>query len=396
LKKQVERESMTDCDIKYWLALKWVEGVGNVGFTALVNRFGSPEGAFKASLRDLRETSGIGQKTAGAIKSFSQWEKVEKELEAVSKSQVSIVTYHNPLYPKYLLNIYDFPPFLYVKGTLLKDDVIVAVVGSRAASAYGRFSTERLCRELAARGIVVASGLARGIDAAAHRGSLAGGGRTIAVLGCGIDIVYPLENKDLFEKIPGHGTIVTEFPFGTPPNGPNFPARNRIISGISLGVVVVEANDKSGSLITARMALEQGREVFAVPGSIDDVGSRGTNKLIKQGAKLIENADDILEEILPQTGLQIEEIKSKKEKTAKHINKCSKIDEQPAKGQAPPHEPTDLERELLKHVTSKPVSIDTLIAVTGGKAGEILNALLLLELNGRISQLPGKTFIRKE
>ncbi|MDO9586150.1 MAG: DNA-processing protein DprA [Syntrophales bacterium] len=387
---------MTDHDLKYWLALKWAEGVGNVGFAALVDAFGSPEGVFNASLRDLRETTGIGQKTAGAIKSFSQWEQVEKELESARKHQVSIITYHDPLYPKYLLNIYDFPTLLYVKGTLREEDVVVAVVGSRAASAYGRFSTERLCRELAAKGIVVASGLARGIDTAAHRGSLTGRGRTIAVLGCGIDIIYPTENKELFEKIPAQGAIITEYPFGTPPNGPNFPARNRIISGISLGVVVVEANDKSGSLITARMALEQGREVFAVPGSIDAAGSKGTNKLIKQGAKLIENADDILEEILPQAGINVEGLSRKEGKTAGRNNETPLMNDQIAKGRAPAQELTDGERKLLEHVTSDPINIDTLIAITGEKAGAILNTLLLLELKGRISQLPGKTFIRKE
>lgn len=386
---------MTDQDMKYWLALKWTEGVGNVGFTVLVDKFGSPEEVFNASLHDLRETTGIGQKTADAIKSFSQWRQVEEELESARKHQVSIITYHDPLYPKYLLKIYDFPPLLYVKGTLREDDVIVAVVGSRAASAYGRFSTERLCRELAAEGIVVASGLARGIDTSAHRGSLAGRGRTVAVLGCGIDIIYPPENKELFEKIPLQGAIITEYPFGTPPNGPNFPARNRIISGISLGVVVVEANEKSGSLITARMALEQGREVFAVPGSIDASGSKGTNKLIKQGAKLIENANDILEEILPQAEVKIERINSRKGKTAGNSKENPNVNKQPAKGQAPPQEPTDVERELLKHITSDPISIDTLIAITGKKTGEILNALLLLELKEHISQLPGKTFIRK-
>lgn len=387
---------MTDQYLKYWLALKWTEGVGNVGFAALVDVFGSPEGVFNASLRDLRETTGIGQKTAGAIKSFSQWQQVEEELESARKHQVSIITYHDPLYPKYLLNIYDFPPLLYVKGTLREDDVIVAVVGSRTASAYGRFSTERLCRELAAKGIVVTSGLARGIDTAAHRGSLAGRGRTIAVLGCGIDIIYPPENKELFEKIPAQGAIITEYPFGTPPNGPNFPARNRIISGISLGVVVVEASDKSGSLITARMALEQGREVFAVPGSIDAAGSRGTNKLIKQGAKLIENADDILEEILPQAGVKVEGTNPGKGKTPERNNENPNINGQPAKGRATAKELTDEERKLLEHVTSDPINIDTLIAITGEKAGAILNTLLLLELKGRISQLPGKTFIRKE
>ena len=299
---------MTDQELTYWLALKWVEGVGHVTFKTLVQTFGSPQEVFDAPLSSLRNMEGIGQKTASHIKSFSKWQQVEHELALTHKHHVSIITYGDPLYPKNLLNIYDFPPFLYVKGTLREDDICIAVVGSRLASTYGRFSTERLCRELALKGVTIVSGLARGIDTAAHKGCLAAKGRTIAVLGCGMDIIYPKENKDLFEKIPLQGAIITEFPFGTPPNGPNFPARNRIISGLSLGVVVVEASYRSGSLITARVALEQGREVFAVPGSIDADGSKGTNKLIKDGAKLIESADDILEEILPQleTSLKIQ------------------------------------------------------------------------------------------
>lgn len=383
---------MTDHELKYWLALMLVEGVGNIGFTTLVNTFGLPREVFKAPVHHLWKTPGIGQQLAARIKSFSQWPQVEKELATAREQQVSIITYHDPLYPKNLLNIYDFPPILYVKGTLREEDINIAVVGSRAASTYGKFSTERLCRELAMRGITIVSGLARGIDTAAHQGSLAAKGRTIAVLGCGLDIVYPPENKELFNKIPLHGAIITEFPFGTPPHGPNFPSRNRIISGLSLGVVVVEANEKSGSLITARLALEQGREVFAVPGSIDSSGSKGANKLIKQGAKLIENADDILEEIIPQIGIKRDFPFPAKVETAKDNAEIP-----PADGRtSQPEALTDRERNLLARISSSPVSIDNLIAQTGEKAGEVLNNLLLLELKGLITQLPGKLFIRKE
>jgi DNA processing protein len=392
-KKQAEYFLMTDHDLKYWLALKRVEGVGNLGFIELVDSFGSPEMVFNAATGDLKEVMGIGQKIAVAIKSFSQWKQVEKEMESLRGQQVSIVTYHDTLYPKNLLNIYDYPPLLYVKGELLSDEIIIAVVGSRTASTYGKFSTERLCRELATKGITVASGLARGIDAAAHQGSLAGKGRTIAVLGCGIDIVYPPENRELFKCIPAQGAIITEYPFGTPPNGANFPARNRIISGLSLGVVVVEATDKSGSLITARMALEQGREVFAIPGSIDAVGSKGTNRLIKQGAKLVENADDIIEEILPQIRRR-----SATAPPAKTDKAAVIADEHVVENPVAPHQEalTHEEAQLLKHLSADPVTIDQLIALIGGKAGEILNTLLLLELKGFISQLPGKQFVHKE
>jgi DNA processing protein len=383
---------MTDHELKYWLALMLVEGVGNIGFTTLVKTFGLPGEVFNAPVHHLRKTPGIGPQLADRIKSFSQWPQVEKELAAAREQQVSIITYHDPLYPKNLLNIYDFPPVLYVKGTLREEDINIAVVGSRAASTYGKFSTERLCRELAMRGITIVSGLARGIDTAAHQGSLAAKGRTIAVLGCGLDIVYPPENKELFKKIPLHGAIITEFPFGTPPHGPNFPARNRIISGLSLGVVVVEANEKSGSLITARLALEQGREVFAVPGSIDASGSKGANKLIKQGAKLIENADDILEEIIPQIGMKRDFPFPAKVETAKDDAEIPPADGRTSQLEAL----TNREGNLLARISTSPVSIDNLIAQTGEKAGEVLNNLLLLELKGLIRQLPGKLFILKE
>ncbi|HLA28697.1 MAG TPA: DNA-processing protein DprA [Syntrophales bacterium] len=383
---------MRDNELKYWLALKMVEGVGNVAFTALVKTFGSPKEVFDAPLNSLMEIPGVGKKVASQIKSFSNWQQVERELAAARNQQVSIITCHDPLYPINLLNIYDFPPFLYVKGNLREEDINIAVVGSRTASTYGKFSTERLCRELAINGITVVSGLARGIDTAAHRGSIAAKGRTIAVLGCGIDIVYPPENKELFTKIPLQGAIVTEFPFGTPPNGPNFPARNRIISGLSLGVVVVEANEKSGSLITARTALEQGREVFAVPGSIDSAGSRGTNRLIKQGAKLIEDVYDILDEIMPQIEMKQKMYIPEQVEKTKSCKPFPPID-RPISGN---EDLTDKERYLLERISASPVTIDSLIAQTGERPGEILNNLLLLELKGLITQLPGKMFIRKE
>jgi DNA processing protein len=240
--------------------------------------------------------------------------------------------------------------------------------------------------------VTTVSGLARGIDAAAHRGALAGRGRTIAVLGCGADIVYPPENENLFAEIAEHGAIITEFPLGTPPSGPNFPARNRIISGISLGVVVVEAGYKSGSLITARIALEQGREVFAVPGGIDSAGSRGTNKLLKEGAKLVENTDDILEEIIPHIK-NLRRVKTVPAETAP-VHKGG-----PAQPCSPPlgqeiH--SEDEQALLRLLSAKPVGVDALITGTGLQAAEILPLLLTLELRGLIRQLPGNRYILKE
>lgn len=272
-------------DLTYWVALSSVEGVGSVSYRNLLAKFGSPDRVFEATRRELEQTAGLNHKTAGNIKDFRGWERARSECARAAQEGVSIITVKDPLYPERLRNIYDYPPLLYMKGTLQADDIPVAVVGSRSASPYGRYVTERLCRELALRGVTIVSGLARGIDTCAHRGALSARGRTIAVLGCGIDVIYPPENRKLHGSITDSGAVVTEYSFGTEPNRPNFPARNRIISGMSLGVLIVEAGEKSGSLITARCALEQGREVFAVPGSIDLPGSRGTNQLIRQGGK---------------------------------------------------------------------------------------------------------------
>ena len=380
---------MLNQNLKYWVALKWVEGVGNVGFKALLEAFGTPQKVFEAPLSMIKAVPGIGDKTAPQIKSFKDWKKVEKELEFADRTCVSIVTSQDHLYPSQLLSTYDYPAFLYVKGHLKEDDVNVAVVGSRTASTYGKFTTERLCRELVLRGITVISGLARGIDSAAHRGALSGKGRTIAVLGCGLDVVYPPENEKLFTEISLQGALISEFPFGTPPNAPNFPARNRIISGISLGVVVVEASEKSGSLITARIALEQGREVFAVPGSIDSSGSRGTNKLIKQGAKLIENVEDILEEILPQVTRAPKLVKPDQRQKQPD-------DQQKILTSSPDLVLKETENTVWQVLSQKPVHIDQIITSTGLTAHEVLVILLNLELQGLIEQKPGKTYMRKE
>jgi DNA processing protein len=381
--------------LKYWIALRAVEDVGCVGFRALLAAFSSPRAVFSASAWSLQAVPGIGPKTADHILSFADWGMAEREVALAAQRGVAIVTCEDPRYPRNLLNIYDYPPLLYVKGSLVSDEVCVAIVGSRLASVYGRYVTEKISRELALKGLTVVSGLARGIDAAAHRGSLAGKGRTIAVLGCGLDVVYPPENEELAQAVTAHGAMVTEFPFGTPPNAPNFPARNRIISGLALGVVVVEAGEKSGSLITARIAAEQGRSVFAVPGAIEAAGSRGTNRLIKQGAKLIENVEDILEEILPQAAIP--------PATAPLLYRHPSPDKTPADPElSTPLCPqkigglSDPEQKLLLLIPHDPVGIDQLITASGLTAQEALNGLLVLELGGFIRQLPGKMFIRKE
>jgi DNA processing protein len=381
--------------LKYWIALRAVEEVGCVGFRTLLQAFSTPREVFSATAQTLRVIPGIGPKTADHIRSFSDWGMAEREIERARELEVAIVTCEDATYPGNLLNIYDYPPLLYVKGSLNPEETCVAVVGSRLASVYGRYTTEKISRELALRGITIVSGLARGIDAAAHRGALAGKGRTIAVLGCGLDIIYPPENEGLAGAVAAHGALVTEFPFGTPPNAPNFPSRNRIISGISFGVVVVEAGEKSGSLITARIAAEQGRSVFAVPGEIGAAGSRGTHRLIKQGAMLIENVEDILEEILPQAAMPPSASNRSSPASQTDGEKPAPEGKEilPAKSSAGL---ADAEQRLLTLIPARPVDIDTLITSSGLTAREVLNALLILELRGLIRQMPGKQFLRKE
>lgn len=365
--------------LTYWLALKSIAGIGNVGFIALTDNFGTPQAVFSATATELQTVPGITKKAAAGITAFRDWERINKYLDFVENAGINIVAYKDELYPAKLLEIYDRPPLLYTKGSLKKDDLNISIVGSRLASTYGKYTTERLSRELALLGATVVSGMARGIDSAAHRGALTAQGRTIAVLGSGLDIVYPPENKKLFAEICEKGAVVSEFPLGTPPRACNFPARNRIISGMSYGVVVVEAGEKSGSLITAKLALEQGREVFAVPGSIDSAGSRGTNKLIKQGAKLIENTDDILEEILPQL---------EKPKTQESLS----ISTQDTCHVQKNYDFKSIDRQIIALLSEKSLHIDDLINTTGLAPGDILSSLMKLELNGIIQQHPGKYF----
>ena len=384
---------MTDKEIKYWLALKFVDEIGNVGFKNLVDAFGSPQAVLRATEEQLVKIPKVTERAARQIKKFHDWERVYRELEKAEKYSVAIITSKDERYPRSLLNIYDFPPILYVKGTLDVNDVNIAVIGSRRASTYGTFLTERLSRELAGEGITIVSGMARGVDSAAHRGALLGSGRTIAVLGSGIDVVYPPENVELYNKIAQQGAIITEFPFEEEPKGFHFPARNRIISGLSLGIVVVEATEKSGSLITARLGLEQGKEIFAVPGSIDSPGSRGTHKLLKEGAKLVENVHDILEEII----LQIERRKKRCESEKKQdfsISACKR--NETIRHQQSVQTLRSEEQRILKLLKKTPMYIDNIIEMSGYRSQDLLNILLHLELNGYIEQLPGKRFVIKE
>lgn len=379
---------MNQNHLRFWIALKAIPGIGNTVISALIDRFGSPSHVFSAGESDLCSVAGISKTIARSIINFKNWDNILPQLDALHKNGINIITSQDELYPANLLNIYDRPAFLYVLGTLRKEDVSIALVGSRRASTYGKYTTERISRELALQGITIVSGLARGIDSCAHRGALSASGRTIAVLGCGLNVVYPPENKNLFSAIAQHGAIISEFPPDTQPMPFNFPARNRIISGMSYGVVVVEAGEKSGSLITARLAMEQGRDVFAIPGSIDSPSSRGANSLIKQGAKLIDNIDDILEDILPQV-----------EKSSFGKPVLPKIEQSP---QMPPDTKAvsvkldGIYQDIVKVLTQGKRHADDIITALGAAPAGVLGALITLELKGIIEQHPGKTFSLKK
>jgi len=362
-------------EVFYWLALSLTPGVGSTLMRRLLDRFKTPEAIFHVPTKELSRIEGLGEKVAQEIRKGPLEKVVEKELYLLREAGGRVITLTDEEYPKRLKDIYDPPALLYVRGELKKkDELAVAIVGSRKTTPYGRWFTEKVSGELGRQGVTIVSGMARGIDALAHWGAISGAGRTIAVLGCGVDVVYPSENRDLFEKIIDHGAILSEFPMGSPPEGGHFPRRNRIISGLSIGVVVVQASEKSGSLITARYALEQGREVFAVPGNVGTESSRGTHRLIKEGAKLVESSEDILEEILPQW-------RREKETTPKV---------EPLRVDL-----TEEEKVLYELLGETPLHIDTMIRESRLDPGRVSSLLLNLELKGLISQWPGKCFSRK-
>jgi len=358
----------------FWIGLSSVPGVGRITFRKLVRQFGSPERALAASPEELKNLGGLSDKIIAEIASFPWRDRAELEIENAAKAGVSIIIADDAAFPAGLRNTPDPPLYLYVKGSLLPEDAnAVAIVGTRKPTHYGITITRRIASELASAGFTIVSGMARGIDTQAHKGALAAKGRTIAVLGCGLDVAYPPENKGLMEEIALAGAVVTENPFGTQPEAGYFPARNRIISGLSRGTAIIEAATDSGSLITANYALEQGRKLFAVPGNIGSLTSRGTNSLIKQGATLVESADDILKD-LGSTG----------------------PGKQPSQEMRPLPAMTPQEETVFQCVTNEPKHIDRIMNECGVAAGKLSAVLIGLELKGLVKQLPGKYYVQNE
>lgn len=376
----VFRFSMDLLELQAWLTLQSLPGLGDRTVVKLVQAFGSPQAVIGASDEELA-ANGCQAQLAAVIRRGPEPDvhrQIERRLAAVARLKIGVVSLFDRAYPSRLRHIADPPPLLYVTGALQeRDAVAVAIVGGRRATPTGRVVTEEIARTLAAAGVTIVSGLARGIDGAAHRGALSGRGRTIAVLGCGIDRTYPQEHETLRRAIETHGAVMTELPIGAPPQSHHFPRRNRIISGLSLGVLVTEAASESGSLITAKLALEQGREVFAVPGSVREAACTGSNRLLKEGATLVERAEDILDDILPQLDAR--------------ARAALNIDGLPSSTTRRLGHEESLVYDALSHEAR---SVDTVIERTRLSAAQVASTLLSLELHGHVRQLPGQQYIR--
>lgn len=367
-----------------WLKLKSVPGIGNHLFKKLIDRFGSPETVLNASPKELSEINGISFNIANAVKNQKTSDSIKREIDLAFQKKITIVTMANDNYPVLLHELPDPPPLLYVLGDMEKSMSNIAVVGSRNATHYGITTATSLCKELVSYGLTIVSGMARGIDTAAHQGTLMAQGKTIAILGSGLGNIYPAENLKLSYRIAENGAVVSEFPIMTAPEAHNFPIRNRIISGMSLGTLVVEAAKRSGSLITARLAAEQGREVFAVPGSIKSFKSSGTHSLLKQGAKLVENAQDILDEI----SHMVHVINRPSDSGAS--NKPGTSNKTDNRGILSEFNKDEL--MVLDALEIYPIHIDELARKISIESGKLAGILLRFELQGIVIQTPGKYF----
>jgi DNA processing protein len=349
-------------DPRYFVGFNIVRGIGPSRLQALLDHFGNAEKAWDAPSRQLQK-AGLDRRSLANLESARASLDLDRELERVTEAGATLLTWDSPGYPALLRQIPSSPPVLYVKGELTGEDAwAVAIVGTRRVSAYGREVTRQLAGALARSGVTVVSGLARGIDAEAHRAALEAGGRTVAVLGCGVDRTYPPEHRQLASEIAASGAVVSDYPMGTAPEGGNFPPRNRIISGLSLGVLVTEAGRASGALITADYAAEQGRDVFAVPGSVLARGSVGTNRLIQDGAKAVLCAEDVLEEL--NLGMVAEQAEAR--------------DVLPA---------DETEAALFAHLSAEPTHVDELQRLAALPIAQVTSTLALMELKGMVRQV---------
>ncbi len=355
----------------YWFAMQTIPGLGAVRCNVLIKRFGSPQAALDAPKSALMKIPDFGEKMAAALKSGANYEEADRQMKLLEDSGSRMVTIRDDNYPEWLKQIYDPPIFLLLSGDLLpQDHTAVAIVGSRACTRYGRQIAEQLAGELVGAGLTIVSGLARGIDSAAHRGALKAGGRTLGVLGCGLDVVYPPENKTLYAEVSQSGALVSEFLFGTKPEKYNFPSRNRIISGLCKGVILIEAGRSSGALLTAKHALDQNREVLAVPGNINSSASQGTNELLKQGAVPVTSSADVLLTL----GLD------PRSKPARAATENLKLPE--------------AEKKVLGYLTDQPQQVDRISEALSQPVPKVLASLLNLEMAGLVRQMPGKLFLK--
>jgi len=364
---------MSSFSLEALLGLYSIPTIGPTRMRKLISVLGSPEAVLEAGVRRLTNIEGIDHKTASKIKAGADKDFVHKQLEWIDELDVRVLTYWDESFPERLKRIYDPPAFLFYKGNLkYLDDKMFAVVGARFPTSYGKMITEKLTADLVYNGFIIISGFARGVDSMAHKTALKNGAATVAVLGNGLDCIYPADNKKLYRQILENGLFLTEYPLGTKPDAGNFPKRNRIISGVSSGVLITEAGQKSGALLTASYALEQNREVFAVPGSVTSGKSTGTNNLIKSGAKLVQSIEDILDELQGQFNFP-------------DVQQQKTVDISKLSGNY---------KTVYDALDSEPLHIDQIAFQTQLSPSETLSALLTLELGGFIRQLAGKMFIR--
>jgi DNA processing protein len=374
----------------HWLALRLVPGVGTYSTLRVLDRMKSPVAIFRASASEL-EAAGLSPAQARNIASGYSFDDAVDQQQRMLDAGVELITLHDPRYPQKLREIFDPPILLFALGRIdLLSSHSIAIVGTRRPTPYGVAATERLSADLAKAGLTITSGMARGIDTAAHTAALAEEGDTVAVLGCGVDVLYPVDNRKLYQEIARRGLLISEFPLGAPAYPQNFPIRNRIVSGLALGVVIVEGAQHSGSAITAKLAMDQGREVFAVPGNITSKMSWGPNLLIKQGAKLVQEWTDVTNEL--PVAVRRDLVARAQQKML--LSEGLPLPEPAPEGSEEPQKA--LARKLLHHLqVDVPKQLDTLLeSFDGVSSSELIGALFDLEMEGLIRQLPGKNFVK--